>query len=313
MNQLLVWGRLVVAALVATLPLVLLSVAPVAAQESVFVAELSGAAEVDAEGNPDQGDLDGTGTAFVAIDPEAGTVCWTIEVANIMLPATAAHIHVGAAGVAGDVVITLSPPDASGVAEDCAEGQDAATLQAIVDNPAGYYVNVHNEEFPDGAVRGQLTEAPAQCEMLAFTEANPEGGAQITATVGEPVDLEGFFVGGADVNFSLIHGDEEAGTATFTADDEGFLGVTVDFEPGDEGVWTIIATVPDTECAAEVQVTVVAAPAAPPPATPTPASPGPLLPNTTSMPPGHSATALGLLLIVCSAAVVLLPRRPRHR
>jgi CHRD domain len=309
--NLFVWRRLVVSALVAALALVLLTVVPVAAQESFFVAELSGAAEVDAEGNPDQGDPDGTGTAGIAIDPEAGTVCWTIEVANIMLPATAAHIHVGAAGVAGDVVITLSPPDATGVADDCAEGQDAATLQAIVDNPAGYYVNVHNEEFPNGAVRGQLTEAPAECVMLAFTEANPEGGEVVTTTVGEPVELEGFFVGGADVNFSLFLGDEEASTATFTADDEGFVFVTVEFEPGDEGVWTIVASVPETECAAEVQVTVLAAPA--PPATPTPASPAPLLPNTTSMPQGDPATALGLLLIVSSAAALLLPRRLRHR
>jgi hypothetical protein len=43
-----------------------------------------------------------------------------------------------------------------GSSEGCAEDQDADVLQAIVDDPAGYYVNLHTEEFPPGAIRGQL-------------------------------------------------------------------------------------------------------------------------------------------------------------
>ena len=33
-------------------------------------------------------------------------------------------------------------------------------LQEIVDNPAGYYVNLHTEDFPAGAIRGQLAAGP---------------------------------------------------------------------------------------------------------------------------------------------------------
>jgi hypothetical protein len=127
--------------------------AKVAAQTEL-IAELSGAEEV-----PGPGDDDGFGFASVTIHPQGGEVCAFISVIDIAA-ATAAHIHVGAAGVAGGVVVTLPTPDADGFAEDCVTGLDGPTLQAIIDDPAGYYVNVHNAGFPDGALRGQLTVPP---------------------------------------------------------------------------------------------------------------------------------------------------------
>lgn len=67
-------------------------------------------------------------------------------------PATAAHIHEGAVGIAGPVVVTLPTPDADSLGEACAgDGAlDPVLLQAIVDDPNAYYVNVHNGDFPDG-------------------------------------------------------------------------------------------------------------------------------------------------------------------
>ena len=65
-----------------------------------------------------------------------------------------------AAGVAGPIVVTLPTPGADGIADGCVSGLDSAILQEILDNPGGYYVNVHNGEFPDGAIRGQLTPPP---------------------------------------------------------------------------------------------------------------------------------------------------------
>lgn len=106
---------------------------------------------------PGPGDEDGTGTAAVTFDMTNGQVCYTISVQNIAVPAAAGHIHRGAAGESGPVVVPFDVvPDASGNAASCVL-VDAALLQEIAGNPAGFYVNIHTSEFPDGAVRGQVS------------------------------------------------------------------------------------------------------------------------------------------------------------
>ena len=121
-----------------------------------FTAQLSGAAEV-----PGPGDPDGSGTARVTINADAGEVCFELSWMNIMQPA-AAHIHEGAADVAGPVVVPFFTEPMQGTsAADCVSVDDAAVLDGIMANPANYYVNVHNQEYPQGAIRGQLMMAAA--------------------------------------------------------------------------------------------------------------------------------------------------------
>jgi hypothetical protein len=114
--------------------------------------ELTGAAEVPA------GDPAGSGMATITVNPGQEEVCWEIKAAGIDLPATAAHIHVGAVGTAppNNVVVTLSAPDASGFSSGCTTVDRHLVLE-ILKNPENYYVNVHNEDFPTGAIRGQLS------------------------------------------------------------------------------------------------------------------------------------------------------------
>lgn len=111
---------------------------------------LTGAAEV-----PGPGDTDGAGTASITLNPGKGQVCYELTVSNIAA-ANAAHIHSGAADVAGPVVVGLDAPS-SGSSKGCAD-LDKEKVKDIIQNPANYYVNVHNTEFPNGAVRGQLSK-----------------------------------------------------------------------------------------------------------------------------------------------------------
>ena len=131
------------------------SVRSVVAAPALATMELSAKLMGGAEEVPSPGDPDGTGTATVTLNTDSGQVAFTINVSNITLPAAAAHIHEGARGVAGGVVVPLTAPDANGKASGSAPA-DAALMQRMMDNPAGFYVNVHTPDFPGGAVRGQL-------------------------------------------------------------------------------------------------------------------------------------------------------------
>lgn len=115
-----------------------------------FTASLTGF-----QSTPHQGDLDGTGYASLRLDRLANPqLCWEMSVRGIT-PATAAHVHRGAAGTAGPPVVPITTPDSSGTSRGCA-AVDAALAREIAVQPHLFYLNVHNAEFPNGAIRGQL-------------------------------------------------------------------------------------------------------------------------------------------------------------
>ena len=109
-------------------------------------ANLTGEQEV-----PGPGDPNGRGEAEVKV--YRAKVCYTLKVQRIA-PATAAHIHKGRRGEAGPVVVTLNTPD-DGFSTGCEEITRELSRK-LREHPARYYVNVHNEPYPAGAIRGQL-------------------------------------------------------------------------------------------------------------------------------------------------------------
>ncbi|CAN96041.1 hypothetical protein sce5878 [Sorangium cellulosum So ce56] len=114
-----------------------------------LTAALTGQDEV-----PGPGDPKGSGTARVTLDLERGEVCFDLAVAGIA-PATAARIHEGSAGRAGRGIITLMPPTGGSSSGCVSAARD--DLSALLGDPERYYVAVRTADFPDGALRGQLS------------------------------------------------------------------------------------------------------------------------------------------------------------
>lgn len=130
------------------------------AAQTPYVATMNGANEMPA------GDTDGIGTAAFTFDIIQGVsttaqVCWDLSYSKITTP-IAAHIHRGAAGVNGPVVVPdpaiapslapLGPTSATG----CVAVAPALATE-IMTTPSNFYVNVHTAENSGGAIRGQLS------------------------------------------------------------------------------------------------------------------------------------------------------------
>jgi hypothetical protein len=146
-RSLLAAGLGTAAGLALAIPLMMPSEATTTTTDATqLTAELNGANEVP------PADPNGEGMAFVfGAASSPNTLCYVLFVDRIATP-VAAHIHRGAEGVNGPVVVPLRTP-ADGHSARCATTTRAANILA---NPENFYVNVHNAPFPDGAVRGQL-------------------------------------------------------------------------------------------------------------------------------------------------------------
>ena len=123
--------------------------APATAGGRPLTADLAAANEVGG------GDGDATGFAHVTLNQGLGKVCFAVTTDGLTTPAVAAHIHAGAAGVNGPIVVDFQWATTGG--EGCVDA-DRDVIKAIRQNPGDYYVNVHNPTVPPGAVRGQLSK-----------------------------------------------------------------------------------------------------------------------------------------------------------
>lgn len=122
-----------------------------------YTAKLSGAMETPANATK------GTGTASFTLS--GNRLTYSVTVHGLSGPATGAHIHVGAAGVAGSPVYTLkimskmkSGTVARGtidLTKQVSAGVSGDSLKTLL-NYGNAYVNVHTAAHPDGELRGQV-------------------------------------------------------------------------------------------------------------------------------------------------------------
>lgn len=119
----------------------------------IFAAELLGKNEcAGPSGGPfvcgSSGDPNGYGGATVMIDNLTNTLSWSIMSLDIG-PLLFQHIHSGAAGTNGPVVVDFGSQNFGSQVD-----ADAALITPAT--AANFYVNVHTTEYPGGAIRGQL-------------------------------------------------------------------------------------------------------------------------------------------------------------
>jgi CHRD domain len=122
-----------------------------------FIGRLSGEAEIPT------GDPNANGTA--SIKTRGSEVCYDLRWSGV--EATASHIHRGAAGKTGDIVVNFFAQDtavAGNKKSGCVQA-DAEVVAAIAAKPTNYYVNVHSADFPKGEIRGQLAKLGAGSQL----------------------------------------------------------------------------------------------------------------------------------------------------
>src|SRR5688572_19106118 len=128
----------------------------------VFTAMLSPANEVPPIGNAESG---GQGAVQITVTGTTADVYFQLTGFPGDTRVQGAHIHPGAAGVNGPVI--LGTPITAATAVPLSNGQveyrilglpvDATLRQNLINNPAGFYFNVHSPLNPGGFARGQLT------------------------------------------------------------------------------------------------------------------------------------------------------------
>lgn len=125
---------------------------------AVYVAKLSGAREVPAVS---------TSAAGTATFTRRGTsVSYTVTASGFTTPLTVGHVHIGAAGVIGSVIVTFTILAQSGtvatglldLGAPITQGNitiSGDSLRTLLES-GNAYVNLHSAAYPGGELRGQI-------------------------------------------------------------------------------------------------------------------------------------------------------------
>lgn len=304
------------AALSAAFVIVAIGVTSVAAAPIRYHATLRPASVVSDTGELNQGDPDGFGQMGITLDPTTGDVCFGSNITGTATP-TAARVHAGGEGSNGAVVFDLPTPPVGSSPQLCTT-VDPSILAPVVADPTQFHVLVTTDEYPDGALRGQLRLL--LCGIFAQSGADTvEPTDLLFVNEGDTAVVFGDFAAGAQVLVTAHHGGVLVSTevhepALDPETQEARLTVEFEFQDGDDGTWTITAEDPlvgDCRSSAEIHVanSIVPAPSGPGGGgtTPTP----PVLPDTAV--PRAPAMDAGIAIACAGMVLVAVAARLRER
>jgi hypothetical protein len=160
-----------------------------------YFADLNGAQE-----NPPVATA-ATGTGIAVISADASTITYLVTHTGLSGTVNAAHIHTGAVGANGGVILPLTagPSPMTGVltaADFSASGSVTTFAQAVAAIRAGTtYFNLHTSANPGGEIRGQIgvtvtAPAPTPAPTAAPTD-EPAAPTLPPTTVSSPVSPAG--------------------------------------------------------------------------------------------------------------------------
>ncbi len=114
--------------------------------------------QLNAQESVTPADPDGQGSARLDLDPQRGTACYEITWKNLDGMVTAFHLHAGQRGSDGPHWIDFFNGKNYAGDETVSEcvSSTRETIEAVIQDPSAYYLQVHSTAFEKGAIRGQL-------------------------------------------------------------------------------------------------------------------------------------------------------------
>jgi hypothetical protein len=120
-----------------------------------------------------KGDVAAAHGSFIGTLTKSDTgavLTWQLSFGSLTGDAVAAHIHIGARGVAGPVVVPLCSPCTTGASGTA--NVNATVLDAIQNDRA--YVNVHTKTNPAGEIRGQVSPTATLKTSVRASQERPK-------------------------------------------------------------------------------------------------------------------------------------------
>jgi hypothetical protein len=178
---------------------------PAAAVIITLPVNLDGASEF-----PGPGDADGSASGTMTFDTATNGISWNITYTGIVTPLTGFHIHPGAAGTAGSILVNLGTATTGGPGTLVSSTTtSAANMAMITANFTNFYINIHNGPFSGGAIRGQLPKQ-YNLKLIGSTEVpgpgDPDGKATGTISLNPAPAIVNYDLDYTDLDkISLMH------------------------------------------------------------------------------------------------------------